>query len=541
MPDRGDDRGRGSTRTLVAGILAGTEWRPAENPQEATATAREARDLAVRLRPVLSKLAQQPRGGRRRDLEWLPAVEQLAVDAQYFASWWLPRLEGKSSQTWPSWSADGYADWVKRLDAQRVRTLEMVQGPVAEARVASVTPLRRKNKGAAAAEKAAEAAEVGGAAAVGEAEGERDAPAPIGSESAEVGELTSGGETGASVHDLLGPAAVGETASDAVREDSTAVVRDLPPPPPPPIEPAPASEPSAEIRNLSTTASRHGSPTETLIVRATSRGGAHASRGTLDLTGTPLRPPAREEAEPPHSDPDLPPPIFSPIPPSKPKDVARIIRYSLAAVLFVAGCVLVALAVNQKPKDSANAGQPTSPTSSAQPPVSSTSQSSVGGGPVSAPTTSDSPAPSSSTSTSPSAQASTTASKPSSATSTRSASAPPVSQPTSQPASDTVVSSLTVASLAPDQTGSYTFVAHVTVRTTGTGPVTITLTFAGSSGLGTPGSVGAQSFPVTLSGKTFYDVTKSVDAHDMCPAPYLGVNASAAGASPAYGDTTSAC
>jgi hypothetical protein len=127
----------------VTGILAGTQWHPADNPQEATQTAREARDLAVRLRPVLSKLAQAPRGGRRRDLDWLPAVEQLAVDAQYFASWWLPRLEGKSAQSWPSWSADGYADWVKRLDAQRVRTLEMVQGTTPVTRIASVTQLRR--------------------------------------------------------------------------------------------------------------------------------------------------------------------------------------------------------------------------------------------------------------------------------------------------------------------------------------------------------------------------------------------------------------
>ncbi|NUR31940.1 MAG: hypothetical protein HOV83_39885, partial [Catenulispora sp.] len=158
MPDRGDERGRGGTRTLVTGILAGTEWHPAETPQEATQTAREARDLAVRLRPVLSKLAQAPRGGRRRDLDRLPAVEQLAVDAQYFASWWLPRLEGKSAQSWPSWSADGYADWVKRLDAQRVRTLEMVQGTTPVTRIASVTQLRRgKNAETPAAEPTAEA------------------------------------------------------------------------------------------------------------------------------------------------------------------------------------------------------------------------------------------------------------------------------------------------------------------------------------------------------------------------------------------------
>lgn len=160
MPDRGDERGRGGTRTLVTGILAGTEWLPATNPQEATQTARDARDLAVRLRPVLSKLAQAPRGGRRRDLEWLPAVEQLAVDAQYFASWWLPRLEGKSAQSWPSWSADGYADWVKRLDAQRLRTLEMVEGTAPVTRIASVTQLRRGKNAAAEAETEAAAAAV---------------------------------------------------------------------------------------------------------------------------------------------------------------------------------------------------------------------------------------------------------------------------------------------------------------------------------------------------------------------------------------------
>ena len=157
MPDRGDERGRGGTRTLVTGILAGTEWHPATNPREATQTAREARDLAVRLRPVLSKLAQAPRGGRRRDLDWLPAVEQLAVDAQYFASWWLPRLEGKSAGSWPSWSADGYADWVKRLDAQRLRTLEMVEGTAPVTRIASVTQLRR-GKGTAAEPEAVEQA-----------------------------------------------------------------------------------------------------------------------------------------------------------------------------------------------------------------------------------------------------------------------------------------------------------------------------------------------------------------------------------------------
>ena len=160
MPDRGDERGRGGTRTLVTGILAGTEWLPATNPQEATQTARDARDLAVRLRPVLSKLAQAPRGGRRRDLEWLPAVEQLAVDAQYFASWWLPRLEGKSAQSWPSWSADGYADWVKRLDAQRLRTLEMVEGTAPVTRIASVTQLRRGKNATAEAETEAAAAAV---------------------------------------------------------------------------------------------------------------------------------------------------------------------------------------------------------------------------------------------------------------------------------------------------------------------------------------------------------------------------------------------
>ena len=163
MPDRGDERGRGGTRTLVTGILAGTEWHPATNPQEATQTARDARDLAVRLRPVLSKLAQAPRGGRRRDLEWLPAVEQLAVDAQYFASWWLPRLEGKSAQSWPSWSADGYADWVKRLDAQRLRTLEMIDGTAPVTRIASVTQLRRGKGTAAGAEDAVEAAGAVGA------------------------------------------------------------------------------------------------------------------------------------------------------------------------------------------------------------------------------------------------------------------------------------------------------------------------------------------------------------------------------------------
>ncbi|ACU70422.1 hypothetical protein Caci_1501 [Catenulispora acidiphila DSM 44928] len=143
----------------MTGILAGTEWHPATNPQEATQTARDARDLAVRLRPVLSKLAQAPRGGRRRDLEWLPAVEQLAVDAQYFASWWLPRLEGKSAQSWPSWSADGYADWVKRLDAQRLRTLEMVDGTAPVTRIASVTQLRRGKGAAAGGDGAVEAVE----------------------------------------------------------------------------------------------------------------------------------------------------------------------------------------------------------------------------------------------------------------------------------------------------------------------------------------------------------------------------------------------
>jgi hypothetical protein len=144
MPDSGTGRTRSRARTLVSDILSSVQWRPADNPRDAMATARDARDLAVRLRPVLTRLAGQTRSEQRQNGEWLPAVEQLAVDAQYFASWWLPRLEGKWPESWPSWSADGYADWIRRLDAQREQTLDMVRGAEAAGLASVGRPEARK-------------------------------------------------------------------------------------------------------------------------------------------------------------------------------------------------------------------------------------------------------------------------------------------------------------------------------------------------------------------------------------------------------------
>ena len=88
-----------------------------------------------------------------------------------------------------------------------------------------------------------------------------------------------------------------------------------------------------------------------------------------------------------------------------------------------------------------------------------------------------------------------------------------------------------MTSLAPDQTGSYNYVAHVHVTTSGTGTVTVTVTFAGTASSNSPGSTGAQSQSFTLSGKTSYDIEPQLDVHGMCTGsgsqPYIDAVASA--------------
>ncbi len=100
---------------------------------------------------------------------------------------------------------------------------------------------------------------------------------------------------------------------------------------------------------------------------------------------------------------------------------------------------------------------------------------------------------------------------------------------------------MSVTSLAADQSGSFSYTVHVRVQTTGTGPVTVVLTVAGSSTLNTPGSVGTQVFTVPLRGQTSYDVSQKLDDHTFCPAPYLGVRVTASGAPETYRDASSSC
>jgi hypothetical protein len=517
MPDSGSDRGRSSTRSLVATILAGTEWAPAETPQDATHTAREARDLAVRLRPVLSKLAQQPRGGRRRDLEWLPAVEQLAVDAQYFASWWLPRLEGKSAGSWPSWSADGYADWVKRLDAQRLRTLEMVQGTAPAGKLASVTPLKPRS-------------------APEEPEPDPQADEPDAEEVSAEAELPSV----PTLAPLLAPRVPHSppntpsvvnppSGSDPAGPPSSKV------PHSPPISgpPKPRTAPRAPVSAAGRVERPAERPAPGSVAAASLAGAGRAplfrdERSDLDLLD-------RGAAGPPST----PPP--PPSPPAQTADVGRIVRYVTAAVLFAAGLVLVLYATHKKsPTDTGAAGHPVTTPPAASP--AATSQSSAGGA-VSAPTASGDPGTATSAA-GPAPEPTSTAPKSSAAPTTQGAnqgSTKPSTAVTSNAGAGTAVTSLAVSKPTPDQSGSTTYGIHIIVRTTGTGPVTVTVTVAGSSVSGSPGTVGATTFTVSLSGHTSYDVPKLLDDHPFCPAPYLGVQASAPGAAPVYADATSGC
>ena len=101
--------------------------------------------------------------------------------------------------------------------------------------------------------------------------------------------------------------------------------------------------------------------------------------------------------------------------------------------------------------------------------------------------------------------------------------------------------SLSVTSLAPDQTGSFTYVAHVHVTTGGTGTVTVTVTFAGTSSGNSPGSAGAQSQSFTLSGQTSYDIDPQLDVHAMCPSAYIDAVASASGANSSVAYASSPC
>ena len=702
MPDRGDERGRGGTRTLVTGILAGTEWHPATNPQEATQTAREARDLAVRLRPVLSKLAQAPRGGRRRDLEWLPAVEQLAVDAQYFASWWLPRLEGKSAQSWPSWSADGYADWVKRLDAQRLRTLEMVEGTTPVARIASVTQLRRGKSAAADAEVRTEA-EVAQTPVppVEEApetqsharhaqEDARRAESPEEERSARITPLRGPGAAlmDAAMMDMAGAAsdAPGMRAEDPgpdLSADETHISRATPvsaemvappvPRTPPnqgpvsddpdtthiqraPVDSAPlgfddissgaSSDADADVESavplIPRTPPNQGpadaddsvgadivpiprAPIVSLVgdgdaprvPRTPPNSGpdqddANATHVSLAPAGPkalvtgagettrPLFRPEKPASPPPSvaapaapalagaaigsggsggpgpggagrfggsgggsdsSGPsdrgefenfqpgsDLPPPVFPMTEPVEPVDRGRIARYALAAVLLAAGCVVVFVAATQKGSGDKTAAPPpsTGSSSSTAGASGSASPSSMNPGAVTAPTATDTPGASSTASkpaVSPPKPSTPPSSAPNAAASHTSA-APPPPPPSSheQPPPAGGVRSLSGASLAPDQTGSFTYFAHVHVTTNGTGPVTVTVTFAGTSSSDSPGSNGAQTQSFTLSGKTSYDIDPQLDVHGMCPSSsYIDAVASASGAGSSVAYASSPC
>jgi len=246
---------------------------------------------------------------------------------------------------------------------------------------------------------------------------------------------------------------------------------------------------------------------------------------------------------------DFPPPVFPQTPPDEPIDRGRIVGYALAAVVFAAGCVLV-YAVNHKHSDNAATSSP--PKGSANPPAGSSptpSQGSVGVGAIPAPTvTASSGAPSSNISTSsrPPASGSTPGSAPRDTPAQNPETTTPPAPGANQPADNGGgggggVKSLSISSFAPDQTGSFTYVAHVHVTTRGTGSVTVTITFAGTDSSASPGSAGARSKSFTLSGNTAYDIEWESDVNSMCPSPYIDVVASGSGASSAAQYASSPC
>jgi len=80
----------------------------------------------------------------------------------------------------------------------------------------------------------------------------------------------------------------------------------------------------------------------------------------------------------------------------------------------------------------------------------------------------------------------------------------------------------------------------VHVTTSGTGPVTVTVTIAGSATNGRPGSDHAHSTTRTLSGSTSYDFTASASGFDYCADYYVGALAAGGGRS-AYSDQVTGC
>jgi hypothetical protein len=237
-------------------------------------------------------------------------------------------------------------------------------------------------------------------------------------------------------------------------------------------------------------------------------------------------------------------PPTSPVSRAQTADVGRMVRYVLAAIFFAAGLVLVLYATHKKSPSTDTAGHPVGPTGA--PSAAVGTPPATTGDTVSAPSSSG-PAP---VATSAAAAPAATPATSAPATSAAKTSAAPT-QTSARPVTPvttgggaggaSTVTALSVTSLAPDQSGSTTYVLNLHVKTSGTGPVTVTLTVAGSSASNTPGSVGAQTITVPLSGQTSYDTVKFLDDHLYCPAPYLGVKATAPGGPTAYKDTTSAC
>jgi cell division septation protein DedD len=252
---------------------------------------------------------------------------------------------------------------------------------------------------------------------------------------------------------------------------------------------------------------------------------------------------------------DLPPPVFPMNEPVEPVDRGRIVRYALSAVVLAALCVVAFVGLTQKGSGKKTAAAPgTSSSTSPANAGSSTSPSSANPGAVTAPTATDS-APASSTTSKPPSTPSTpsTSAKPTpppssapktSAVQTSAAPPPPPQTTHQQPPLSGGVRSLSV-SLAPDSTGSFTYIAHVHVTTNGTGSVTVTVTFAGTATSGSPGSTGAQTQSFPLSGKTSYDIYAQSDVHGMCigsgDQPYIDAIASASGADSSAAYASSPC
>ena len=311
--------------------------------------------------------------------------------------------------------------------------------------------------------------------------------------------------------------------------------------------PAPASRPRTDTaQNGPGAPARTGGaikppPGDNAVRPAGTRGsaGTRGTAGTSNTTG-PTKPTANATPATPHRTPPPLPPALIPdeTDPADAPSPSHRLRYTLSAVLLVAGAAFGTYAATSNHKT------PAAPTSATDGSTSSGDEETSGDPAASQGAV---PVPSSdpgAEGTTPSGAASATTTAAATTTTGRAATTTTGSAGTTKPpvvvGGSGQVTSLTVT-FGPDASGASSYTAHVKVHTKSTAAVTVTLVFAGSDNYGSPGSIAPERYTFTLSGQTSYNVQQSIDDSAFCPALYAGVHVTAPGGVSAYKDAPSSC